>query len=129
MNEAAGVRTRRRLEDVIEDTMVEDAYVYGLDRVERLDHDADSVRRALEALEETLQCLRENNEIDPDDKTRIELELHSGVQMIKAPKTRIKAAGVVLFGALKWLVDRFASSTVGVAAAKALAAARIALGL
>ena len=81
------------------------------------------------AIEETLARLRENNEMDADDKARIKLELDSGLNMIKAPKTRIQAAGVVLVGALKWLGDRFASSMVGIAAAKALTAILVVLGL
>ena len=120
---------RRRLEDVLEDTIADDVYVPASDRVVTLHHNEDSFQRAAAALEETLARLRENNKMDPDDKTRIELELDSGLKMIKAPKTRIQAAGVVLFGALKWLVDRFASSMVGIAAAKAFAAIRVVLGL
>ena len=120
---------RRRLEDVLEDTIVDDVYVPASDRVVGLDHNMDSFQRAVAALEETLARVRENNEMDPDDKTRIEVELDSGLKMIKAPKTRIQAAGVVLVGALKWLVDRFASSMVGIAAAKAFTAVRLVLGL
>ena len=120
---------RRRLEDVLEDSIADDVYVPASDRVVTLDHNEDSFRRAAAALEETLACLRENNEMDPDDKARIELELESGLKLIKGPKTRIQAAGVVLVGALKWLVDRFASSMVGIAAAKAFTAVRVVLGL
>ena len=120
---------RRRLEDVLEDTLADDVYVPASDRVVTLDHNSDSFQLTVAALEETLSRLRENNEIDPNDKTRIDLELDSGLQLLKAQKTRIQAAGVVLLGALKWLVDRFASSMVGIAAAKAFTAVRIALDL
>lgn len=120
---------RRRLEDVLEDTLADDVYVPASDRVVTLDHNSDSFQLTVAALEETLSRLRENNEIDPNDKTRIDLELDSGLQLLKAPKTRIQAAGVVLLGALKWIVDRFASSMVGIAAAKAFTAVRIALDL
>ena len=120
---------RRRLEDVVEDSTADEVYVPASDRVVRLDHNSDAFQHSIVALEKTLARLRENNEMDPDDKTRIDVELDSGLQMIKAPKTRIQAAEVVLLGALKWLVDRFASSMVGIAAAKAFTAVRIALGL
>ena len=120
---------RRRLEDMLEDALADDVYVPASDRVVTLDHNSASFRRAAGALEETLARLRENNEMDPDDKTRIELELDSGLKMIEAPKTRIQAAGVVLVGALKWLVDRFASSLVGIAAARAFTALRVVLGI
>jgi len=63
---------RRRLEDVLEDSIADDVYVPASDRVVTLDHNEDSFRRAAAALEETLACLRENNEMDPDDKARIE---------------------------------------------------------
>ena len=120
---------RRRLEDVLEDAITDDVYVPASDRVVTLDHNEDSFRRAVDALEETLTYLRQNNEIDPEDKARIELELESGLQLIRGSKTRLHAAGVVLVGALKWLVDRFASSMVGIAAAKAFTAVRVVLGL
>ena len=120
---------RRRLEYMLEDTLADDVYVPASDRVVRLDHNSDSFQHAADAIEETLARLRENNEMDADDKARIELELDSGLKMIKAPKTRIQAAGVVLVGALKWLVDKFALAVVGIAATKALTAILALLGL
>ena len=114
---------------ILEDTLADDVYVPTSDRIVTLDHNSDSFLHATAALEETLACLRGNNEMDADDKARIELELDSGLKMIKAAKIRIHAVRVMLVGALKWLVDRFASAVVGIAAAKALPAIRVVLGL
>ena len=73
---------RRRLEDVLEDSIAYEVHVPASDRVVRLDHNSDSFQRADAAVEETLARLRENNEMDTEDKTRIELELDSGLQII-----------------------------------------------
>ena len=120
---------RRRLEDICDDILDTDFHVPASDRVVTLNHNVESFNQAISALEETLHHLQENNAIDPNDKTRITIELNSGLEMMKAPKTRIEAAGVVLLGALKWLVDKFSSAIVGLAAGKAIAAIRIVLDL
>ena len=119
---------RRRLEDVCDDVLDTNFYVPASDRVVELDHNSVSFDLAVSALHETLQHLRDNNSIEAEDKGRIETEINSGLALMKAPRTRIEAAGVVILGALKWLADRFASALVGAAAGRAIAAIRALLG-
>ena len=120
---------RRRLEDALEERESEDSFVPISDRVVRLDHNAEPFQDAIRAVETTIVHLRGNNSIDRDDRIRIELELKSGLDLVKAPKVRVYAVGTLVIGALVWLVEEFASSAVGIAAQEALAAVRVLLGI
>ena len=123
---------RRRLEDVIdamEDASDDAIYAFVSDRVIKLDHNSALFFAAIAALDETISHLKESNEIDPEEKVRLEVELNCGLEMAKAPRTRIGAIRVVLVDTLTWIGEKFASSIVGISAEKAVAPIRGLIGL
>lgn len=119
----------RRLEDVVEDATAGEIEVLNSYRVVKLDQNAEEVSSTLSAIEDTIVHLRENNEIDPETKVRVEAELKSGMELIKAPETRLAAVSVLLVTTLGWLTTEFASSLVGIAAGKAVELVRILFGV
>ncbi|MCR9140433.1 MAG: hypothetical protein NXI27_31065 [Alphaproteobacteria bacterium] len=103
-------------------------YVPAADRLVSLDHNSPQYKEAIDAVSTVQEKLRENNEIDPEDKIRVEVEIRSGLDILAAPKTRIEAAKTLLLGALGWLAMEFASSAVGVVADNAIKAVSALLG-
>lgn len=113
--EPHAVELRRHLEAIADDE--EDLpTVPASDRVVSLDHNSAAFREVVSSIEVVEERLRENNELLPDEKARIHLELRSGVDLLKAPRTRLETIRVMLLGSLGWLAMEFASSAVGVAA-------------
>ncbi|WP_139301257.1 hypothetical protein [Vannielia litorea] len=119
---------RRRLYNLAEDAAELAEAAPASDRMVALDHNSAQFTQAIERLGEVQVKLRENNQIDPDDKARIQVEIVSGIEILKAPKTRVEAAKVMLLGALGWLALEFASSGLGMAAEAAYRAVSTLLG-
>ena len=104
---------RRRLEDAVDASLEDDMVVPASDRVVSLNHNEQSFKNAVHAVELTLDKVKMSNSIESDDKTRITLELSAGLDLVQAPKTRVEAARVLLLGALCWLAMEFGSVVVG----------------
>lgn len=109
---------RRHLEGIAEDA-VDEAVAPASDRVVSFDHNSVVFHEVLASVEEVDERLRESNEVPLDEKARIHVEIRSGVDLLKAPRTRLQAVKLVLLGALGWLAMEFASSAVGIAAQQA----------
>ena len=120
---------RRRLQDLVDSSLDDDVVVPAADRIVSLDHNEQSFQNAVRAVKLTFDEVKKNNSIDPDEKTRVTLELGAGLDLVQAPKTRVEAARVLLLGALGWLATEFASTVVGQAAEAAIPLVRALLGV
>lgn len=69
-----------------------------------------------EKIDEIIELLRQNNQISPIDRERIESELRSGKEIVKSSTVRPAATRATIGGATKWIAEKFASSTVGIVA-------------
>ncbi|WP_306005063.1 hypothetical protein [Aquicoccus porphyridii] len=106
---------RRHLERIAED-VEDEAVAPASDRIVSFDHNSAIFHEVLASVAEVDERLRESNEVPPDDKARIHVEIRTGVDLLKAPRTRPQAVKLVLLGALGWLAIEFSSSAVGIAA-------------
>ena len=120
---------RRTLENVADMSLEDETLIPASDRIVPLDHNAQSFQDAVLAVKRTLDEVTKSNSIEPDDKTRVTLELGTGLDLVQAPKTRIEAARVLLFGALGWLAMEFGSAVVGQVAEAAIPLVRALLGV
>ena len=90
---------RHRLQDVVELSLEDEVLVPAAGRIVPLDHTAQAFEDAVRAVERTLDEVERSNSIESDDKKRVTLELSAGLDLLRAPKTRIVAAGSLLLGA------------------------------
>ena len=117
------------VEDVVDISLEDETLIPASDRIVTLNHNEQSFQDAVRAVELTLDEVKKSNSIDPDDKTRVTLELGAGLDLVQAPKTRIEAARVLLVGALGWLAAEFGSAAVGQVAEAAMPLVRALLGV
>jgi hypothetical protein len=95
------------------------------DRVVTLNHNAPEYKQATEVLPQIIELVRGDNEYgdaDPEDKEQRLAELEAGGRLLKAPRARLEPIKALLLPALKYLAKKFADTTIGLLASKALAA-------
>jgi hypothetical protein len=91
----------------------------------RLDHNAPEYHKASDALVQTIEAVRSNNEYratDPEDRDQRIAELEAGARLLKAERVRPHAVKVVPLDCLKYLAKRFADEWVGEVAKAAVKA-------
>ena len=93
------------------------------DRIVRLDHNSAAYVDAIAKIDEVAEAVRGSNSLDPEERGRLVAELDAGRQLFTAPRVRLAAIRVVLFGALVALsviVPDFGVSLLASAALKAV---------
>ncbi|MDI6025602.1 hypothetical protein QBK99_05215 [Corticibacterium sp. UT-5YL-CI-8] len=94
----------------------EQATAPAADRIVSVDHNSqgyEATRDALSALEGKLEGW---NELNVDDRKRMQAEIGAARKLLDATKVRLEALATLLVKTLKWLTVQFSETAVGIAA-------------
>jgi hypothetical protein len=102
------------------------------DRIVALDHNSQTYQETVRSLDQVIEEVRRKNDlgdVDPSEKERVLTELSLGRKLLESAKVRVAAAGALLLGGLKWVIEKFAEGSIQTAASAAYEALKVLLGL